>query len=92
MKSRKQFKIDDYKDLASKTEETNTLRKTRTSEEITTDECEEDKGFVKKKNSEHDFRKKYKTEICKFWSINQKCKFGDKVNKIIKLVRICSWK
>lgn len=35
-----------------------------------------------KKNSEIDFRVKYKTEKCKFWEINQTCKFGEGVNLI----------
>lgn len=34
-----------------------------------------------KKNSEMDFRVKYKTEKCKFWEINQTCKFGEGVSK-----------
>jgi len=32
-----------------------------------------------KKNSEIDFRVKYKTEKCKFWEINKSCKFGEGV-------------
>lgn len=35
-----------------------------------------------KKNSEIDFRVKYKTEKCKFWEINQTCKFGEGVSYI----------
>ena len=33
-----------------------------------------------KKNSEVDFRVKYKTEKCKFWEINKTCKFGEGVS------------
>ena len=35
-----------------------------------------------KKSLELDFRVKYKTEKCKFWEINQTCKFGDNVRFI----------
>ena len=91
MKSRKQFKIDDSIDITQKTEERNINRNARNSEDMTTDDYDEEKGFTNKKLSDHDFRKKYKTEICKFWSINQTCKFGDKVNIKITLVCICSW-
>jgi len=30
-------------------------------------------------NVQTDFRKKFKTEICKFYELNKECKFGDKV-------------
>ena len=33
----------------------------------------------RKKSLELDFKIKYKTEKCKFWEINQTCKFGDSV-------------
>ena len=32
------------------------------------------------KNSD-DYKTKYKTEVCRFWEINQTCKFGENVNK-----------
>ena len=35
-----------------------------------------------KKSIELDFKIKYKTEKCKFWEINQTCKFGDNVKFI----------
>lgn len=34
-----------------------------------------------KKSLELDFKIKYKTEKCKYWEINQTCKFGDSVRK-----------
>lgn len=34
---------------------------------------------AKKKSLELDFKIKYKTEKCKYWEINQTCKFGDNV-------------
>jgi hypothetical protein len=30
-----------------------------------------------------DFKVKYKTEICKYWAINQSCKFGDNVSLVL---------
>jgi hypothetical protein len=38
----------------------------------------------KKKNSDADFRLKYKTEKCKFWEVGKECKFGESV-KYIKI-------
>jgi len=35
-----------------------------------------------KKFSEYDYRKKYKTEKCKYWEINSTCKYGENVKKI----------
>jgi hypothetical protein len=32
------------------------------------------------KKKSHDFKIKFKTEICKFWSIDGTCNFGDNVN------------
>jgi hypothetical protein len=40
---------------------------------------------VKKNTIESDFKIKYKTEKCKFWEINQNCKFGENV-KIYYLI------
>lgn len=37
---------------------------------------------IKKSCMELDFKIKYKTEKCKYWEINQTCKFGDSVRKI----------
>lgn len=34
---------------------------------------------VQGNNNQGDFRKKFKTEICKFYELNQSCKYGDKV-------------
>ena len=39
-----------------------------------------------KKNSEIDFRVKYKTEKCKFWEINQICKFGEGVSLFLLFI------
>ena len=44
------------------------------------------------KNSEICFKNKYKTEMCKFWEINNSCKFGNKVMQFSNLVCICAWK
>ena len=45
MKSRKQFKIDDSIDITQKTEERNINRNARNSEDMTTDDYDEEKGF-----------------------------------------------
>jgi len=50
----------------------NTPCKKKSSEDTTDD----DKAT---KICEKDFRDKYKTEICKYWEFNNKCKFGNKV-------------
>lgn len=92
MKSRKQFKNDDYNDISHFCEEKLQHRSSRFSEDATTDDYEEEKILHKKRNNDNDFRKKYKTEICKFWSINQVCKFGEKVKFFLLLVCFRSWK
>jgi hypothetical protein len=38
------------------------------------------KNKGEKKNSDHAYRAKYKTEKCKYWEINMSCKYGDNVN------------
>ena len=38
-----------------------------------------------KKSIEMDFKIKYKTEKCKFWEINETCKFGDNVKNKNKI-------
>jgi hypothetical protein len=84
MKNRKQFKTDELSDSAYKTEEIVQSRNSKNSDDITTDDYDDEKFQPRKRNTDNDFRKKYKTEICKFWSINQTCKFGDKVNILLK--------
>lgn len=47
---------------------------------------------TKRKSSDIvDFRAKYKTEKCKFWEINQQCKFADNVYIHLNIVRFRSW-
>lgn len=38
-------------------------------------------NLLPKKSVDGDFRVKYKTEICKFWSFNKNCRYGDNVKK-----------
>lgn len=37
-------------------------------------------GEDSKKGEGTDFRKKYKTEICKYWEVNQECRYKDSVS------------
>lgn len=45
-------------------------------------------------NIQSDFRKKFKTEICKFYELDKECKYGDKVMFFLFLwiVCFCAWK
>ena len=74
----KQYQNDEFWDLSLYFSDNNKNWQKKSLEETTTDECE-DSINTKKKSFENDFRKKFKTEKCKFWEINQMCKFGDKV-------------
>ena len=80
MKShRHKFQSND-RNYCFKIQKENNIRNRRFSDEKTSDEFEEKMVVCSKKGNNYlDFRKKFKTEICKFWSINEKCKFGKKV-------------
>jgi hypothetical protein len=67
-------KSDLYRDLRNTDSKAN--QATPSQKKYSEDTTDDDKSY---KTSEKDFRIKYKTEICKFWELNNKCKFGDKV-------------
>lgn len=67
-------KNDQYYNLRNNDAKAN--QNTPSNKRYSEDTTDEDKSY---KTNEKDFRIKYKTEMCKFWELNNSCKFGEKV-------------
>lgn len=67
---------DQYNGLRTISIDSQTNNTTPCKKKWSEDTTDDDKSI---KISEKDFREKYKTELCKYWELNNKCKYGNKV-------------